>query len=604
MPSKVRQILLACAVALACAPQAQAAAPDLTPRPADYPKVAVDKDVPITMRDGVRLYADVRRPAGEDGKPAPGRFPVVLTQTPYNKANSAGSGQMADLAGVNDLLVTHGYVQVIVDVRGTGASEGAWDSFGAAEQADSLEIANWATSQPWSDRRLALYGASYMAINQFFTAAQHPRGLKAMFPVIPSEDVYRDVTWHGGAVDSGFIPLWLGIVGATKMIPPGYSGSDPEGAMRFMADRVFEGLNFPVTALTGTLGSELAYDGPFYRLRSPGSVVDRIKVPTFITGGWFDIFQRGEPRLYRALKLKPGRKQLMMGPWYHVTAGDGLGQKGTPPELKTIALAWFDRWVKGRRNGVEKYGPVHVYENGTGRWVRQRYYPRRDLAHSRLYLAAGGGLGTAAPKDSAVETASGPPVNGLCSRNTVQWTAGLVPPGQPCETDNRAFEAGALTYTTAAMDKPLHVQGPIGLTLRGSTTAKDATWVAVVSDVDESGKSTQLTAGWLLSSRRAVDEARSVRSEKGDLVVPFHPFTQESLLPVEPDETETLNIEIFNTDAVIKPGHRLRLTIAQGDVPHMLAPAPSLLDSAGGRSSVHIDPANPSFLTLPAVPRR
>jgi putative CocE/NonD family hydrolase len=252
---------------------------------------------------------------------------------------------------------------------------------------------------------------------------------------------------------------------------------------------------------------------------------------------------------------------------------------------------------------VESYGPVHLYENGTGRWVRQRYYPRRDLAHSRLYLSPGG-LGSAPPAAASVQTGSGPPVNGLCSRNTVQWTAGLFPPGQPCETDNRAFEAGALTYTTPAMDKPLHIQGPIGLTLRGSTTAKDATWVAVLSDVDESGKSTQLTAGWLLSSRRAVDEGRSVRSKKGDLVVPFHPFTQESLLPVKPDDVETLNIEIFNTDAVIKPGHSLRLTIAQGDVPHMPAPAPSLVDGAGGRSSVHIDPANPSFLTLPAVRRR
>lgn len=565
--------------------------------------MAVEKDVAIVMRDGVRIYADVRRPAGEDGKPAGGRFPVVLTQTPYNKANSSGSGQMADLAGVNDLLVTRGYVQVIVDVRGTGASEGAWDSFGAPEQADSLEIANWAASQPWSNGRLALYGASYMAINQFFTAAQNPKGLKAMFPVIPAEDSYRDVTWHGGAVDSGFIPLWLGIVGATKLIPPGYSGSDPEAALRFMVDRVFEGLNFPITALGGTLGSELAYDGPFYRLRSPASVVSKVKVPTFVTGGWFDLFQRGEPRLYRALKLKPGRKQLIMGPWYHLTAGDGLGEKGAPPELKAIALAWFDRWVKGRRNRVETFGPVHVYENGTGRWVRQRYYPRRDLAHSRLYLTPGH-LGTAAPRESSVERGSGMAVNGLCSRNTVQWTAGIVPPGQPCESDNRAFEAGALTYTTEPMKRPLHVQGPIGLTLRGSTTASDATWVAVLSDVDESGRSTQLTAGWLISTRRAVDEARSVRSKRGDLVVPFHPFTQESLLAVEPGKPHTLNIEIFNTDAVIKPGHRLRLTIAQGDVPHMLAPAPSLVDGAAGASSVHIDPADPSFLTLPVVRRR
>src|SRR5262245_20511475 len=90
-----------------------------SPRPADFAGVAAERDVKITMSDGVVLAADILRPALADGTPAPGRFPVVLTQTPYNK-NLPGTA--------NDFLITRGYVQVAVDVRGTGSSQGTWDA--------------------------------------------------------------------------------------------------------------------------------------------------------------------------------------------------------------------------------------------------------------------------------------------------------------------------------------------------------------------------------------------------------------------------------------------------------------------------------------------
>ena len=92
---------------------------------------------------GKVLYVDVVQPADSSGNPLPGRYPVLLTQTPYNK-NAA-------LNFENDYLVEHGYVQVIADVRGTGSSEGAWDSFGPREQQDGSELAGWTRSQSWSD---------------------------------------------------------------------------------------------------------------------------------------------------------------------------------------------------------------------------------------------------------------------------------------------------------------------------------------------------------------------------------------------------------------------------------------------------------------------
>src|SRR5262245_9310368 len=80
--------------------------------------VISEKDVPITMRDGIVLYANVDRPD------RPGRYPVLLTQTPYNKDG------VVNLAGAssNKYFVQRGYVLVTVDVRGTGSSQGVWDS--------------------------------------------------------------------------------------------------------------------------------------------------------------------------------------------------------------------------------------------------------------------------------------------------------------------------------------------------------------------------------------------------------------------------------------------------------------------------------------------
>src|SRR5436190_7482806 len=233
--------------AVLIAPATSAAAPNLQPAglkpgPDRYPRVSTTKDVPIVMRDGTRLYADVHRPARANGSPARGRFPVILTQDPYNKNESS-------VIGVDPLFVKHGYVQVIVDVRGTGSSEGDWDSFGIAEQRDSYDLARWSVSRRWSSGKLVLYGPSYMAINQFFTAAQHPPGLRAIFPIVPAEDVYHDVTWHGGQIDSGFIPFWLGLVTALKILPPSYVGSDPAEAVKVAAERLFGGTAFPIEAL-------------------------------------------------------------------------------------------------------------------------------------------------------------------------------------------------------------------------------------------------------------------------------------------------------------------------------------------------------------------
>src|SRR3954471_3959259 len=206
-----RLVVLVCLLA-SLLPATAGAAERWTPydRPAQFAEV-VDKDVPVTMSDGTVLRADVHRPD------AAGKFPVLLTQTPYNKVGPLGAA--------NSYLVQRGYVHIVVDVRGTGSSAGQWDSFGPNEQRDGKEVVDWAAKQPWSDGKVGTVGPSYMAITQITTAAQHPAALKAMFTIVPMGDSYRDITFSGGQINTAFIPLWIGLVTGAGLVPPTYARS-------------------------------------------------------------------------------------------------------------------------------------------------------------------------------------------------------------------------------------------------------------------------------------------------------------------------------------------------------------------------------------------
>ncbi|MGZ5370059.1 MAG: CocE/NonD family hydrolase [Aeromicrobium sp.] len=219
--------------------QTASAATEWTPRAEQYSTTAKQTDLAIPMSDGTILRGDLTLPADAAGNSITGRFPVVVTITAYNKSviGSAGS----DLAGADPAyLVKRGYAQLTVDARGTGNSEGVWGAFSAAESRDAGEVVDWAhsSSRPWSSGEIGMTGASYMGISQIFAASHQPAGLKAIFPQVPGADVYRDVVASGGQLDVGFIPLWLGLVTATGLIPPAYAATEPQSAFKSVTDHI------------------------------------------------------------------------------------------------------------------------------------------------------------------------------------------------------------------------------------------------------------------------------------------------------------------------------------------------------------------------------
>jgi predicted acyl esterase len=572
--------------ALPAAAQAQTATGDggtWTPytRAAQYATIT-ETDVPITVRDGTVLKANVTRPD------APGRFPVLLTQTPYGK-DAAGA---ALGGGSGNALVERGYVQITVDVRGTGHSAGAWDSFGPNEQRDGYDVVEWAAEQAWSDGNVGLNGPSYMALTQLYTAAQRPPHLKAIFPVVPLADGYRDIVFSGGDINLSFIPLWLGLVTGGGLV------TDPVTLLQHVGGA----LSFTAPTLLGSLtGGSVAYDGPFWKTRSPIEVLDRIQVPTFVVGGLHDIFQRGEPLIYERLKGRvPAR--LLIGPWTHVggSSGQGLPADGVP-SLTDLQLRWFDHWLKGMDTRIDQIPKVTQYTPGDERWETQADWPNPKLDPQTWYLRGGQTLtreapGTSEPAQSFVQH----PLGGLCTMSTGQWTAGLAE-ALPCFTDDRPNTlSGGASYLTAPLSQDFRLSGPLAAKLWVTTTASDAAVTVRVDDVAPDGTSTGMTTGWQTAAFRAVDPKRT-RTVKGHLLAPWHPFTQASVLPVKSGEPTALDVEIFPTNWVLKAGHRLKIVVDPADFPHQLPPLPALLARLGGQVRVLTEPGHASSIELPAL---
>ena len=587
-----------------------------TPRPEQYDGTAFSPDLEIPMSDGTILRGDLTRPAVmlPDGsiRAVDKRLPVVVTITAYNKSALASTG----LGGsTGDYLVKRGYAQLTVDARGTGSSNGQWNAFDTRENTDAGEIMEWAASQEWSNGRTAMTGPSYMGISQLWAAAARPKGLKAIFPQVPGADVYRDVVASGGAIDVGFIPLWLGLVPATGLIPPQTNGST---ALSIYLDHIMGAFGFTAQVIPAALlAQEPAYDGEFYEQRSVINVIDQVEVPAFFVSGEYDLFQRGTPLLFEALQERGVPTKMIIGPWDHLqaSAGTGLDEAGHGT-LEELQLRWFDHYVKGKRDKRlhKDIADLTYYEQGSGRWTRSKRWIDRDLRARSYHLSGSsttalvnGSLTTGTPEAGTADVLP-VPVSGACTRSANQWTAGILNAGasqfpfpNPCFDDSRINDLTGVVFETEPMERATAFRGPINARLYTSVAgAGDGMLSVSVEDVAPDGTVSRLTGGWQVLSLAETDRRRS-RKLDGKIIQPWHPFTEESQAPLE--GIEPVDVEVFPTAAKIRKGHRLRVAVQAFDVPHLLPTLPVLLGSLSV-ITVHTGPETPSELTVPWVRKK
>ncbi|REE97735.1 CocE/NonD family hydrolase [Thermomonospora umbrina] len=593
-----------------------------SPGPERY-GIAIQRDIAVKLSDGTELRADVHTPTDpETGRPAAGPFPVILGLTPYGKTLSAQLGTNGT-GGLNPYLIKRGYIGVLVDVPGTGGSEGRFDLFAPEEARAGAEAVRWAAGLPNTTGEVGMIGLSYVAITQLFTAAEIGPGspLKAIFPMAASVDPYRDLFTSGGALN---VLSPLGLVfgyGATRVLTPFIEAhDDPVRALTLSFQHLMQAgpfeLRFAADMLTN--GSRRYYD-EYWQARTAERILPKIVengVAVYLVGGQFDVFQRGEPLLYSGLQnaaagrpvtapMSPdqpvsSRYQLLQGPWTH-------GDMGTGIDLDRIQLQWFDHWLKDLDTGItDTTTPLHVREPGGGAYDT-RSYPVRGAEPVRLWLRPQGRLTEDAPTQG--EDGEGLVFTGLskpCSRSTDQFAAGLLSSllaqagleGLCTGSQRKPVRAiDQVTYTTPPLDAPLRLAGPIGVSLNASSTRPDTLFALTLEDVAPDGTSVDITGGAQLGSMRALDTGRSWRGSNGGWIHPYHVLTKEAREDVPVGRAVRYDIQVRPAFATLPAGHRLRLRVATGDFPHLL-PLGDLPALAGGLYTVHHGAAQPSSIDL------
>jgi uncharacterized protein len=610
------------------------------PAPATY-GVSRRNGVAVRMADGTVLRADVATPADPDtGRPAAGRFPVLLTQTPYGKDTAGLAGTAA--IGIDRYFVTRGYIDVAVDVRGTGDSGGTFTLFDPKQVSDGVALVKWAGALPNSSGKVGLHGASYLGIDQMLTAAAVGRHspLKAIFPIVSANDIYRDTAFMGGIPDGEFDLAYLGgLLPLVNLLNPVAALLETPASLldsvAVLLQHASNTMDYNARFLLETyLGGPQSYDTPDWHVRSPGYVLDKIvanRIPAYLVGGEYDLFQRGEPLNYAGLQNAwagrsvtapmmagqqvTGRYQLLDGPYTHLGAA-------LPATMDRLALEWFDTWLRGARTGMAHTPtPLHYYDLGTAHYAETTTYPVTG-ATPRTFYFRGRRSGSALSSNDGTLTRVRPTAatgadrvlwaplgSSICDRSIDQWMMGAATlltekfaAPVPCFDDDRLGQVGptALTYTTAPFARARTLAGPIDATIYAAASTRETEWVVNVEDVAPNGTSTPLTQGALLGSARAVDPARSWQIA-GKTVLPYHPYTKASAVAVTPGKVTRYDIEVFPTYSTIAAGHRIRVTVNTTDFPHLMPTPQQLLNLLGGNYQVQRTSTAASSVTLPLI---
>ena len=600
--------------------------PPWTPGPARY-GVGVRHNVTVPMSDGVVLRADIHYPTEPTtGEPAAGPFPVLVSITPYGKKAPPPAAQIG--GGATPYLIKRGYIEVMVDVRGTGASGGSFEMFGPKQAQDGADMVAWALTLPNANGRVGMFGISYLGANQLFVAAAvGPNSpLKAIFPVMAANDFYRDVATMGGvphmrAVQGyGSTYRLLNIVNPSlEYLTRGDHERPRAGGLAAVRQRGRDQRHyFGTLTADAANGGDTAFDGPFWDNLRPDPVLSRIVdngVAVFLVGGWHDAFQRGAPLNYAALQnafagrpatspMAPGqatsdRIQLLMGPWYHVSDFGGL-------HLNALQLRWFDHWLKDDSTAAVSSPPLTFQAIGSSRWFHANEYPLPEAKPTRFYLSPAGRLSADATPDDSEATLLYTPRGPIAGRSLEQWSLGMPSfvasqRGRRIryDLDNRRLQRAALTYTTEPFTSPRLLAGPITLTVHATATTTETLWVAHLDDVFPDGTSRPLTQGALLGSLRALDPARTWSLPDGVVLHPHHLSTRAAAQPVVPGELTRYDVEIFATAALIESDHRLRLTLTTYDFPHLVPTKAARRALAGGRYQLRQGGTTPSYLVVP-----
>jgi hypothetical protein len=610
--------------------------------PAPYGIVA-EKDVMVTMRDGVRLATDIYRPA-TNGVAAAGTFPVIMDRTPYDKTSSP----VVARAGVNH-FVPLGYVVVVQDIRARYKSEGHWRLL-ADEPNDGYDTAKWLGTQSWFNGKLGSTGTSYEGATQHALALSGAPYLTAMIPIDAMSNFGHYGIRHNGAFELRWFN-WVFTMGNATGTPNANAAAaraaSDSAAIPVLADlgnHVREYVR-QLPLRPGTTPLKLAPEYEAWLIEAMGhgdydkfwkdagaSVVDHLAeykdVPEYHVTGWYDSWgtEVANMNYVELHKAKKSLQRLIIGPWIHGSqarnsAGIAEFTADAALDLSAWEQRWFDRWLKGVDNGVDREPPVRIYVMGGGEphktpggrlfvggaWRDENEWPLARTAYTPYYLHANGSLSADKPEPSAPKTYRFDPRDPVPTLGgNISSMGQLMAQGaadQRCTpsfwlcTDSKPLSARSdvLVFQTAPLDRDIEVTGRLVVKLWAASDALDTDFSAKLVDVYPANA--DYPAGVDLNVGDGIVRARYRNSP-------------EKAVFLKPNQPYEFTIEMYPTSLVFRRGHRIRVDISSSNFPRFDVnpntgePLNNNTRWQVANNSVFLDPQHPSRIILPVIPAK
>jgi len=562
------------------------------PQPALYP-VTVQTNVRVKMRDGVALVCDVYRPKAE------GKFPVLLTRTPYNRKDPATGLYLAE----------RGYIAILQDTRGRFDSEGEFYPF-RYEANDGYDTIEWAAALPYADGQVGTFGGSYVGATQMLAASTNPPHLTGIFPYVTAMEYYEGWTYEGGALMQWFTSSWTsGLIVDTVTRKTGRLNRSAQWVEQLPVEdyRLF---NLPTPGEVAPYFRdwvEHETDDAYWKAIKISDHYGQMNVKALHAGGWHDIFSGGSLRNFmRMQKEAPtpaarAGQRLLFGPWAHAATspegkiGDVTFGRDAVLDMNATIVAWYDYVLKGKQNEFASDQPVKIFVLGENRWRSEAEFPLARTQYTKYYLHAhkgansisgDGSLSTDAPKAETPDTFEYDPASPVRTIGGRLCCGGL-PPG-PFDQSPNETRADVLVYSTPPLARDTEVTGFITAELYAATSAADTDFTAMLVDVDEQGYARYLGDGII----RARFRNGTAQAE-----------------PLEPGKVYKYTIDLWATSNLFKAGHRIRVYISSSNFPRFNRNLNTGEKTFGGtrmvkaRQTIYHDAAHPSALVLPMIPR-
>ena len=579
-------------------------------------RILIDKNVSMPMRDGVRLRGNIYRPDQE----AP--IPAILVRTPYGK-----EGPLVQTFSIDAVRAAEaGYAVIHQDTRGRFDSEGDFYPY-RYEVDDGYDSVEWVAAQPWCSGPVGMTGLSYLGAVQWMAAIARPPHLKALIPIAIGSGHYMDVmAYQGGAFKAGYLIWWacLFVLPDTigKMIARGQATPADLTKVLRAADDIDEHVRYlPLGELPLFREKKLA---PYFfdwmerhtEDQQPATIRDHygsIEVPALNVSGWYDYFLDGTLENFTRMQNEGAtenartRQKLIVGPWDHVLGSAGAGfdfglaASRLGADFDGLQLRYFDHHLKGEANGVDQDAPVRLYVMGENVWRDEQEWPLARTRYERWYLhgdgnaaGAGGRLSPQAPTDTETGDDSyvydprhpAPTVGGAVGLPNLLIGANVGYQDQrPIET-----RSDTLVYTSAPLEQPLEVTGPLSFQLHAASSTPDTDFMVRLCDVHPDGSSRIIAGG-----------AIRARYRRG--------YDQPEL--IQPGKVYEYGIDLVATGNLFKTGHCVRVHITSSSFPFIKpnantgkpigedAPA----DPRPALQTIYHTPAHPSSIRLPVIPR-